>query len=213
MKKIFALLLISVMCLALVGCGSTDNNGEGTAKAVEITLDNWQKYLEINQYLSVYYSTNSFHEVTNTSLKLITILEPKEEYSNYKTWWEESDYIAVEYDMDYCVSDITYNLDNFSFELIDCVSHPDATVDKGLFVRGYTSRIPTAPTIYRDRIVDGKLEHDYIQYAVNVGKKGMELDAFDYGYIEQNEDGTGFIRRCPTNIQIVKIQGVLKYYD
>lgn len=187
---------------------------EPEAHTVELTLDNWQDYLEINQYLSVYYSTNTFDEVTSTSLRLYTILEPKAEYSNVDTWWEDSDYIAVEYDMDFCTRDIIYNLEDFSFELTDCVSHPDATVNENAFLRGQTSKIPDGVSINRDRIVDGKVEHDYIDYSVNVNKKGLSLgDWGDSAYIEQNEDGTGYISQCPTNIKITRIQGTLKYYD
>ena len=190
------------------------SKAEPEAHTVEITLDNWQEYLEINQYLSVYCSTNSFDEVTGTYLELLTILEPKKEYSKVETWWEDSDRIAVEYDMDYCVSDIIYNLDDFSFELIDCVSHPEVTVDEDSFVRGRTSHISTAQTIFRYRIVDGKLERDSIEYAMNLGKKGMELiESGEEGYIQQNGDGTGYIAKCPTNIRITRIQGTLKYYD
>lgn len=188
---------------------------EPVAHTVEITLDNWQEYLEINRYLSVSYVTNSFDEVTDTYLKLFTILEPKEEYSNGGMDWNEEYTIAVEYDSDVCVSDIIYNLDDFSFELIDCVSHPDATVSEDWFWRGRTSQIPAYIAISRDKIVDGKVEDDYIEYDDFYGKKGMPLGGYgDCGAtIMQNEDGTGFINECPTNIKITRIQGTLKYYD
>ena len=129
--------------------------------------------------------------------------------------WREGDCIAVEYDSDCCVSDIIYNLDDFSFELIDCVSHPDATVSESWFSRGRTSQIPTYMTISRDKIVDGKVEHDDIEYDYYSDRKGMPLGGYgDCGaYIMQNEDGTGFINECPTNIQITRIQGTLKYYE
>ena len=188
---------------------------EPQERTVEITLENWQEYLEINQYLGVSYNTNSFGEVTDTCLKLYTILELKEEYSNVEMDWREGDCIAVEYDSDCCVSDIIYNLDDFSFELIDCVSHPDATVSESWFSRGRTSQIPTYMTISRDKIVDGKVEHDDIEYDYFSDRKGMPLGGYgDCGaYIMQNEDGTGFINECPTNIQITRIQGTLKYYE
>lgn len=186
---------------------------EPIAHTVEITLDNWQDYFEINQYLSVSYNTNSFDEVTDTYLSLFTILELKEEYSNVEMDWSEGDYIAVEYDSDICVNDIIYNLDDFSFELIDCVSHPDATVNESSFWRGRTSQIPTYITISRDKIVDGKVEHDSIEY--DYYKKGMPLGGYGdcSANIIQNEDGTGYIAECPTNIKITRIQGTLKYYE
>lgn len=192
-----------------------DQHADVRTGAVEITLENWQEYLKINQYLSVSYNTNSFGEVTDTYLDFYTILEPKAEYSNVAERWEDLDCIAVEYDMDYCVKDIIYNLDDFSFELIDCVSHPDATVDESSFVRGMTSQIPNGVSICRYRIVDGKVEHDYIHYAKNTEKKGMSFgDPYrECVHIEQNEDGTGFINECPANIQITRIRGTLKYYE
>ena len=243
MKKWIALLLAAVLCLSLAACGdskteensgtvqgqTTDNStqdtdepssadvpqdtdepssAELTEQTVEITLDNWQDYMEINQYLGVYYAMNSFGEATNTYLDFYTLLELKEEYSNYKAD------IAVEYDMDYCVSDIIYNLDDFSFELIDCVSHPDATVDESLFIRGKTGKMNEHIVMNRNKIVDGKVEQDWIAY------ESWERPAMSFSFelpgvlatpIEQNEDGTGYIDKCPTNIQITRIEGTLEY--
>ena len=227
MKKYFALLLAAVMCLSLVACGgetpnTNDNNGteqseqlggESTEQTIEITLDNWQEYLEINQYFSVWYFPNAFDEVEGEpTLTFYVILETKEEYSNYMVDWYSDDGIAVEYDMDYCPKDIIYNLEDFSFELIDCVSHPEATVDESEFPRGWTGKIPGTATINRDKIVDGKVEKNSIQYATNFGEQGLPLN-YHGTEIEQNEDGTGYIAKCPTNIQITRIQGTLEYND
>lgn len=246
MKKLFFLLLVAAMCFSLVACAQTEaNNNEvqeqeaqnseqmGTSdnetqnteqddtqqseaepqeKTIELTLDNWQEYLEINQYLSVSYLTNAFDEVTSTDLQLFTLLEPKEEYSNYKVD------VSVEYNMDYCVSDIIYNLDDFSFELVDCVSHPDETVNESQFVRGNADGIGQMSMVFdigRCKIIDGKVEKEWITYNdvfADVYRQAMFL-AFDFrsDVIEQNEDGTGYIDKCPTNIQITKIEGTLNY--
>ena len=188
------------------------SSAELTEQTVEITLDNWQDYMEINQYLSVTHAMNSFGEATNTHLRFYTLLELKEEYSNYKAD------VAVEYDMDYCVSDIIYNLDDFSFELIDCVSHPDATVDESSFVRGETGTMYQPVQINRDKIVDGKVEQDWIAYdswTSDVYRQAMsfsfEIPRHWGTLIKQNEDGTGYIDKCPTNIQITRIEGTLEY--
>ena len=183
-------------------------------QTIEITLDNWQEYLEINRYLSVLHQKNSFGEVTNTHLRLYTLLELKEEYSSYKAD------VAVEFDMDYCVSDIIYNLDDFSFELVDCVSHPDATVDESLFVRGAAGTMFDSIQIERDKIVDGKVEQDWIAYDSYTADVYRQAKSFAFempmhlgSLIEQNEDGTGYIEKCPTNIQITRIEGTLEYSE
>lgn len=222
MKKLFALLLAAVMCFSLAACGGTaetnDNDtqkqevqsteqtdtqqseAEPVEQIIEITMDNWQEYFEINYYLSVNYRTNDFDEVTDTSLYLYPILELKKQYYNYVLDG------AVEFDMDFHPSDITYNLEDFSFELIDCVSHPEATVDEKDFVRGCTQDLGEGRTLAQERIVDGKVDNGYIQI------NGDDLCTYVFPIaIEQNEDGTGYIEKCPTNIQITRIEGTLEY--
>lgn len=215
MKKMLALLLAAVMCFALVACGEGEtpntNDNSSTEQTIEITLDNWQEYLEINQYLSVCYHPNAFDEaVGEPTLTYYIILETKEEYSNYMVDWWSDDGIAVEYDMDYCTSDIIYNLEDFSFELIDCVSHPEATVNESEFPRGWTGKIPSGASISRDKIIDGKVVKNSIEYASNYGEQGLSLN-YHGTDIEHNEDGTGYIAKCPINIQITRIQGILEY--
>ena len=194
------------------GEGSQGSDGQGDAgigeQTIEITLDNWQEYFEFNEYLSVSYFTNAFDEATETNLGLYTILEPKEEYSDYVAD------VAIEYDMDYRICDIVYNLDDFSFELIECVSHPDKTVDESEFIRGGTSGMYGNIGISRDRIVDGKVVNDAISY------DGYDRRAVSFSFrspqtwgttIVNNDDGTGYISQCPTNIQITRIEGTLEY--
>ncbi len=225
MKKWIALLLVAIMCFSLAACGEnketsnnnepqeeTSNNNEPQEETIEITIDNWQDYMEINQYLGVLHQMNSFGEVSKTSLTLYTLLELKEEYSNYKAD------VAAEYNMDYCVSDIIYNLDDFSFELIDCVSHPDATVNESSFVRGATATMYQPVQINRDKIVDGKVEQDYIAYDSYLSDVYRQAMSFSFEIprhwgtlIRQNEDGTGYIDKCPTNIQITRIEGTLEF--
>ena len=227
MKKLIALLLAAVLCLSLAACGNgkieanTDNsqeqNKENTPseseqvetepqeQTIEITLDNWQEYFEINQYLSVNYTANAFGELTDTSLSFFTILEPKEAYSYYTVD------VAVEYSVDYCTRDITYNLDDFSFELTDCVSHPDAVVDERTFRQQETSSMSNFFPMSRDRIVDGKVEKNTVAYVAFESYPPSFATRIDEQPIEQNEDGTGYLRLCPTNMQITRIGGTLEY--
>lgn len=227
MKKLFALLLAAVLCLSLAACGdgkvetnadnSQEQNTENTPneseqvetepqeQTIEITLDNWQEYFEIKDYLGVIYDTNAFDEVTDSVLTFYTILESKEEYSDYVAD------VAVEYSMDFYGSDIVYNLDDFSFELIDSVSHPDRTVDESRFVRGETDTMNDPIAIPRFKIVDGKAVGDSIYY--NLGSPYRSAMSFYCNYIEKNDDGTGYIYYCPANIQITRIEGTLEYTD
>ena len=194
------------------GEGSQESDGQGDAgigeQTIEITLDNWQEYFEFNEYLSVSYLTNAFDEATETYLSLYTVLEPKEEYSDYVAD------VAVEYDMDYRICDIVYNLDDFSFELIDCVSHPDESVEESKFIRSDTCSMYGMIDISRDKIVDGKVVKDTISY------DGYNQQAVSFSFdlpqlcgttIVKNDDGTGYINQCPTNIQITRIEGTLEY--
>ena len=240
MKKLIALLLAVMMCLSLAACGNSkveanaDNSQEqdteisqqdeeqteNTAdeseqveeepqkRTIEITLYNWQEYLEINQYLSVRYSTNAFDEVMETYLELFTILEPKEAYLYYAVD------VAVEFNVDYRTSDISYNLNDFSFELTDCVSHPDATVNESEFRQQVTtSMVGGFLPIERDLIVNGKVESHALAYWGCDSNPPSFAALIDEQSIEQNEDGTGYLRLCPTNIQITRIEGTLEYND
>ena len=190
MKKWIALLLAAVLCLSLAACGekggetgadgsqeqsaasaasaasAQDADATGSTKpqkqTIEITLDNWQEYFEINRYLSLKYYPNDFNEPTdNKHFWLFSVLELKEKYSDYSALG-----VTVQYDVDYFPSDIVYNLENFSFQLTDCVSHPEASVDESDFVRNETTLfdVSRAVTICHHRIVDGKVVKDEIEY-------------------------------------------------
>ncbi len=237
MKKRIALLLAAVLCFSLAACGekggetgadgaqepsaasaasAQDADATGSTKpqkqTIEITLDNWQEYFEINRYLSLKYYPNDFNEPTdNKHFWLFSVLELKEKYSGYSALG-----VTVQYDVDYFPSDIVYNLENFSFQLTDCVSHPEASVDESDFVRNETTLfdVSRAVTICHHRIVDGKVVKDEIEYN-NEEKGWTEEPRFGVcigdGRIEENEDGTGYISKCPTNIRITRIEGTLKY--
>ncbi len=68
MRKMLALFLAAVMCLALAACGGTETpNANGNEKeqytAVEITMDNWSQYLEFTSKYSAYYKESAFSDV------------------------------------------------------------------------------------------------------------------------------------------------------
>ena len=237
MKKLIALFLTAILCLSLAACSNsnveanTDNfqeqntetetapaeseqaETEPQEQAIEITLDNWQEYFEIKQYLSVRYLTNDFDEAITTMLALNTILELKEEYSDYSALG-----VTVQYDMDYFPSDIIYDLEDFSFQLTDCVSHPEAVVDESDFVRNETTKfdVSNAAGIFRHRIIDGKVVEDEIFYW-NDAEMFCEKQRFGVtirgSRIDENEDGTGYIEKCPINIQVTRIEGTLEYIN
>ena len=239
MKKWIALLLTAVLCVSLAACGekggetgadgsqeqsaapassaasAQDADGTGGTEpqkqTIEVTLDNWQEYFEINQYLSVRYLTNDFDEAITTMLALNTILELKEKYSDYS-----APGVTVQYDVDYFPSDIIYHLEDFSFRLTDCVSHPEASVDESEFARNETRKfdVSDAAGVFRHRIVDGKVVEDEIFYwndAIMFGEETRFGVCICSSRIDENEDGTGYIGKCPTNIRITRIEGALKY--
>ena len=91
MRKRIALFLAAVLCVSLAACGEKDGetgadgsqelsaasaasaqDADGTddkaqtKQTVEVTLDNWQEYFEIHEYLEGFVSTNAFDEVTSS---------------------------------------------------------------------------------------------------------------------------------------------------
>ena len=235
MKKRIALLLAAVLCVSLAACGekggetgadglqepsaasaASAQDADGTSdkaqtkQTVEVTLDNWQEYFEISRYLSVRYEKNAFDETEYTTLEFYTVLELKEAFSKEAFSYDTSD-VAVEFNVDYRTSDISYDLDDFSFELTDCVSHPNATVNESEFRRQVAKRMGGGFWINRDLIVNGKVESHSLSYCIDDRPSGNYAALIDHQFIEQNEDGTGYLRLCPTNIRITRIEGALKY--
>ena len=84
MKKTISLLLILIFCLSLCACGKK-------TEPVEITLDNWQEYFEVQELVD--WQTDEFGDVS--SLWIRYILCVKAEYAD-RIVLEESD-VAVEY--------------------------------------------------------------------------------------------------------------------
>lgn len=204
MKKIIALLLAVVMCFSLVACGGdkeTSNNNEPQEETIEITIDNWQNYLEIKEYFDFYYVTNEFGVPIKAHPNLRVLLTLKEEYRDYLY----SDF-AVEFNADYCAKDVVYNYDDFTFEIKDCESQTNIQIDESQFVRGETGTL-MGEIIHYDKIVDNKVESKYIELdaCVLYGIKGWGTS---YSFID-NGDGTGVIEWYPVNIEITRIKGTL----
>lgn len=100
MKKIIALLLVAVMCFSLAACGGdneasnnnepqTNESGEKTAKAVEISIDNWQEYFEIVEREET--EKNEFEEIEDMYKGVYLVLKDEYEMVGYDTS------IAIEY--------------------------------------------------------------------------------------------------------------------
>ena len=70
MKKLIAILLLIAICFTFTACGGNntpngDNNSNASKKdykADQITMDNWQEYLEFTSKYSVYYKDSAFTE-------------------------------------------------------------------------------------------------------------------------------------------------------
>lgn len=203
MKKIIALLLAVVMCFSLVACAQEDtqqNEVEPQEETIEITIDNWQNYLEIKEYFDFYYGKNEFGEPVEAYPNFYVLLTFKEEYRDYSY----SDF-AVEFNADYCAKDVVYNYDDFTFEIKDCESQTNIQIDESQFVRGETGTL-MGEIINYDRIVDNKVESEYIELDACVlygTKRGRGC------YFSDNGDGTGVIECYPVNIEITRIQGTL----
>lgn len=204
MKKLFSMILAVVMCFSLVACAQEDtqqNEVEPQEETIEITIDNWQNYLEIKEYFDFYYVKNEFGEPVKANPNIRVLLTLKEEYRDYLY----SDF-AVEFNADYCAKDIVYNYDDFTFEIKDCESQTNIQIDESQFVRGETGTL-MKEIIFYDRIVDNKVESEYLELdaCVLYGIKGWGTS---YSF-RDNGDGTGVIEWYPVNIEITRIKGTL----
>lgn len=83
MKKIIAMLLISVMSLSLVACGGTKEEelvaGEGQ-EAIEITAENWDTYFEIEEIVDT--STRTLSDGTVITVAYVDyVINLKDDYA------------------------------------------------------------------------------------------------------------------------------------
>ena len=228
MKKIIALLLAVVICFSLVACAQAETNSneaqekntqntqqedtqqedtqqneaEPQEDTIEITLDNWQDYMEIKDCFSFAYLENQFGEPEKPLPYFCVALTLKEEYRSYLCY----DF-AVEYNADCCPKDIVYNYEDFTFEIKE--REAATQLDESKFVRnggsmGYMSGL----SLHTDSIVDNKVEKEYTKidaYEIY----GYTDPPMSYGFVD-NGDSTARVNYYPVNIEITRIQGTFK---
>ncbi len=162
MKQLFSLLLALAMCLSLVACGG----GNGAAvqgadpvfETAEITMDNWQEYLEIRidpQRREWY--TDSFDKVIQCNDYLC--LTVKDEYSDRID--ENAIDIAVaysyvmsfiEYDIDFENKRLTYGAIGIPAELQDSGHLGGDHVHEKTGQMDHTSMVIYSPGFYHESI-------------------------------------------------------------
>ena len=228
MKKWIALLLVAVLCLSLAACGGkaetsgketqgqqesqnteqTDNepseaeSSEPEVKTIEITMDNWQDYFEIKDYLSVCRVKDDFGEQKNLDLQLMCLFVLKDgiEYDEYGTS------IAIEYDADYSHRDAVCNLDDFTIEILDDCQHTynDDGTD---VIRGRTDSLSKGfYKIHHDRLEGNKVVEE-VQSPLCTRLVGTTMSKVTP--ISEKDDGTYCIYYYPININITRIEGTL----
>lgn len=92
MKKILVLLLALIMIMSLTACGQS-------GEKVEITMDNWQEYLELTAEVGVEKDDNGATDVFG-----IVVLKVKDEYIVKEGYGTD---ITFEYSYDYVVREAT----------------------------------------------------------------------------------------------------------
>ena len=212
MKKIFALLLVAVMCFSLVACAQTETSGNKTKEnTVEITLDNWQDYFEIKQYINSYITTNDFDEPTGYSYSFVTLFTIKEDLTEDVVSCD----VAIEYDADCSPQNIVFNASDLTFEITGEYEGdvPEDYRDSSNFTRGATAKL--GPVIfYQYYLKDGKVEGGQIDKPYSVVISGFDNDG-DMAKIltdnneEWKETNEGHINKYTENVSITRIEGTL----
>lgn len=198
----------------------TENNAsveaEPEKQVIEITMDNWQEYFEIRQYVTCgYIGTNDFGEVKKVSYDFITLFTLKEEYAEKIDPYESE--IAIEYDADWSTKKITWNAIDFAYEVTD--SEMDLSPHFGPFinfVRGATSKLGVGG-LEQNTMKDGKVEEIIVEVPFASVISGCELysdgevQIFMDNNEEWKEENEGWVP-FTENVVITRIKGSITLF-
>ena len=237
MRKRIALLLAAVLCVSLAACGEKDGeagadgpqepsaasaasaqDADGTddkaqtKQTVEVTLDNWQEYFEIHEYLEGFVSTNAFDEATSSIYFFYTVFQLKNEFAENLISYD----VAVEYDADYSKKNITFNAVDFTFNVTANEDDSAGTYDETTFSRGRTGKLDRV-SVVRSWIENGKVETETIPLpaAILISGHCQKSHVEEIGLVFLDDDTVwsemreGYVDYCVENFNITRIEGTL----
>ena len=241
MKKRIALLLAAVLCVSLAACGKKDRETgvdgsrelsavsaasaqdadetggtEPQKQTIEVTLDNWQEYFEIREYLESSIATNDFGEPTKYFYSVYTLFAVKEEWAENVVSCD----VAIEYDADSSPKNISFNAKDMTFEITgDCENEfiPDDYLDSSRFTRGATAKLGDE-YIHHDTFKDGKVDTVPVTVPYSTLISGFDnnptngasiLNDNEVVWSEWKETNEGYILKYTENVRITRIQGKL----
>ncbi len=241
MKRVFVILLAAVLCVSLAACGEkggeTDADGSQepsaasaasaqdadgtddkaqTKQTIEVTLDNWQEYFEIREYLGSSIVTNDFGEPTKYFYDVFTLFAVKEELAENVVSCD----VVIEYDADSSPKNISFNAKDMTFEITgDCENEfiPDDYLDSSRFTRGATAKLGDE-YIHHDTFKDGKVESVPVIVPYSTLISGFDNNSTNGASIlnddkivwsEWKENNEGYILKYTENVRITRIQGKL----
>ncbi len=186
-------------------------------QTIEITLDNWQEYFEIRQYVGSQISVNAFDEPSGVVYLLHTILAPKEEYLDRIV---DTD-AAIIYNADYCAKRLKWNALDFTFEVTGDYDGKLGDYD-GMFdvTRNADARL-ALHTIRQDIVKDGKVVKNRIRLPASAYINGVGVYAWDAAELltddfaswtegeQWKEENTGYSRGYTVNIEITRFEGTI----
>ena len=184
---------------------------EFTEQTVEITLDNWQDYFEIRQYLSGYIGTNDFGEPDHVEYYLSTMFTLKEEYAK-KVDFDGSN-VAIEYSGDYIVKSVTANVTDCTFEITGNYDGKYSLKESPF--SGKTQKL-SRNEITQKVLKDGEVAENSIELPFSAALDGWVVDSITYvsldnkNYVEGQEEYQGIVNVLE-NIEFTRIQGTLVF--
>ena len=179
---------------------------------IELTLDNWQEYFEIKQYLGSYIGKNDFDEPTEYRYFLYTFFAIKEEWAENVVSCDG----AIEYDADSSPKNVSFNAKDMTFEITgdyegdDC---PSYYYDSSTYKRGGTGKL-FAQSFNQYTLKDGRIEQREIHMPYSAPIRG-NVNEQNYVRIhtdndsEWKETNEGFVDAYTENVKITRIQGKL----
>ena len=177
-------------------------------RVIEISLDNWQDYYEFKEYVDCDIRVDVFDDPTGCYNSFCSLLVPKADIADKIIFAD----VKMKYDVDYDISQISWNAKDFTFELLS--SRKATENDWQLY--GHFKRDVTATTrdfyIEHDFLLDGKRIEDTLTVPNALVICNGEYGSFERMTIfsddEWSETGTGEVHN-PVNVNITRIEGTL----